>query len=122
MQHVTFQTAIAMRDAGFPQPETVEHSQSWYSCRDELFIINQKCHHTGISPGLWFACRPAFAPTAPDILRELGEAYSLTTCGPFFRVEQMRADEYFVVAYWQDTNPAEACAKAWLEKNKPVSS
>lgn len=57
-------------------------------------------------------------PPAPDILRELGEAYSLTICGPFFRVEQMKADEYFVVAYWQDENPAEACAKAWLEKNR----
>ena len=112
MQHVTAQTATALRDAGFPQPETVEHAQSWYSCRDELFIIDQKCHHTGISPGLWFACRPAFAPTATDILRELGLGYGLyvSESGNTFVCRELST-------IWTDENPAEACAKAWLAKH-----
>jgi hypothetical protein len=48
-------------------------------------------------------------------LAQLGDNYNLTICSQFFRVEQMKADEYFVINYWQSDNPAEAAALAWLE-------
>jgi len=132
---VSFETAKRLRDAGFPQPEFAT-GQIWYNLYAAASFIGRKdCDNRGNTTFFCTSLRTGttdeirlikdvaiFAATAADILRELGEAYSLTICGPFFRVEQMKADEYFVVAYWQDENPAEACAKAWLEKNKPVSS
>ena len=117
---VSFETASRLKAAGFPQPETVQEGQFWYSCivrktrERELRYINQ-FDRTGILPTEFFACYPYFAPTATDILAQLGDNYNLTICSQFFRVEQMKADEYFVINYWQSDNPAEAAALAWLE-------
>ena len=117
---VSFETAKRLFETGFPQPETVQEGQFWYSCivrktrERELRYINQ-FDRTGILPTEFFACYPYFAPTATDILAQLGDNYNLTICSQFFRVEQMKADEYFVINYWQSDNPAEAAALAWLE-------
>ncbi len=128
MQHVTLETAKALRDAGFPQPEPAP-GQVWYNHFGEFWITGSDPNNIlplfSISAGVTWGLSAKtiqttliFAPTAPDILRELGEDYNLTICGPFFRWEQMKAYEYFVFGYWQDENPAEGGAKAFLAKTK----
>jgi len=73
---VSFETAKRIFETGFPQPETVQEGQFWYSCivrktrERELRYINQ-FDRTGILPTEFFACYPYFAPTATDILAAL---------------------------------------------------
>lgn len=142
MQHVSHQTAIALRDAGFPQPEPAP-GQVWYNHFGEFWITGSDPNNIlplfSISAGVTWGLSAKtiqttliFAPAAPDILRELGDGYRL--CCLDWRswiVEKEKytsfedqAYEYVVESYpiANDENPAEVCAKAWLEKNKPVSS
>lgn len=69
MDIVSFETAKRLRDAGFPQPETVELGQFWYSA-GELWLI-QAPFRTGIHPFKWFASYPAYAPELTEMLKEL---------------------------------------------------
>lgn len=116
-------TAQRLKAAGFPQPEP-EAGQVWYEGQKAYVLgkIEQRQLHGVYLDGECFeACDinamrdDIFAPTATDILAQLGDNYNLTICSQFFRVEQMKADEYFVINYWQSDNPAEAAALAWLE-------
>lgn len=121
MQHVSHQTAIALRDAGFPQPEPAP-GQYWYDlsgeiiqvleCHtDDIMILSKGNREIWISPSA-FRRRFVFAPTAPDILRELGLGYGLyvSESGNTFVCRELST-------IWTDENPAEACAKAWLAKH-----
>ena len=108
---VSFKTASRLKDAGFPQPD-FQFGQLWMTNDERHFAFVGtaqmelfKQHYAGSI---------IFLPTATDILAQLGDNYNLTICSQFFRVEQMKADEYFVINYWQSDNPAEAAALAWL--------
>lgn len=140
--YTTTETAIALRDAGFPQP-TPEIGQYWYRAFKGHTITSMCSDVDNDGEPLYsftdtFSRAPGsfmrvfgrfsdemntmiFAPTATDILRELGSGYYLTHENTLFQCASV--DDYgHRFDYWTDKNPAEACAKAWLEKNKPVSS
>lgn len=115
---VSFETAKRIFETGFPQPETVQEGQFWYSCivrktrERELRYINQ-FDRTGILPTEFFACYPYFAPTATDILAQLPSNANISK--PFNA-------ELWLCVYgeneddWTESdNPAEAAALAWLE-------
>lgn len=116
---VSKQTAIALRNAGFPQPPSVEHGQSWYSCHDEVFYIESAFHKTGILPYQWFACYPAYAPTATEILPHFSVPHLLwyddekQWCCTHVYYSATELDEVFA-----HENPAEAVAAAWLAYNR----
>lgn len=125
---VSSPTAQRLKAAGFPQPD-IEAGQVWREERYAHIVIGEMedgfsvCFESRTGP--WIEVVETlilknleglvFAPTATDILAQLGDNYNLTICSQFFRVEQMKADEYFVINYWQSDNPAEAAALAWLE-------
>jgi hypothetical protein len=120
---VLFETAVKLRDAGFRQPEPSQ-GQIWWRGKDWFVLISYNCegsigfYNDGISGSIEalgenpFA---AFAPTAIDILQELGYNFSLSCLsdGTWFCDNQEDKTDA-----WQHENPAEACALAWLEVNK----
>ena len=125
---VSSETAIALKNSGFPQPE-FQTGQIWYFNGAVAFIsttfrlgidvaiIEGRCLSRPQERAYWKHMNTAFAPTATDILRELGEDYFLRFMAPNYRCELI--DSFFEpVDYWQSENPAEACAKAYLESKK----
>lgn len=119
--HVTEKTAQRLKDAGFPQPPAIR-GQSWYAKTDDSFIVyavNDGRFSTINEDGVRIVCADGdtdliFAPTATDILRELGRDWQL---------EYFDAKECWEVAFFfRDSssgrytaeNPAEAAALAWL--------
>ena len=114
---VTLETALRLRDAGFPQP-TPEFGQEWYNREYGLFVVGfidaPYARATIIynnRPSVFSKNIPNFsgcdfAPTATDILRELGPLFDLSCdCGEFWCRDE------------KDWNPAEAAAEAWLKLN-----
>ena len=116
---VSFETAKALKAAGFPQPETVERGQHWYSCGFKSFTITDD-FKTGIAPEKWFACYPYFAPTAIDILKEIPGCHLVYRKeGEMWQVASMALDmHYGALEYSKDANPHEAAAKAYFETKK----
>ncbi len=126
-------TARRLKELGFEQPVPAS-GQVWY-LDDEAAIV-LAVHSNGVS-----YCRGncnyfertdiflslfVYAPTAPDILRELGSGFALTIHpeaigGNCFCMQFMTAaiTTVRVHAEWQHENPAEACAEAWVAKQKP---
>ena len=115
---VTFETAVKLKAAGFQQPEP-QRGQAWYfetwrqyqDGRDQELVwdahwLRNNMHETrgGV----------VFAPTATDILRELGYDFSLSPLsdGRWFCDDQEDKSDA-----WFHESPAEACALAWLETN-----
>jgi len=142
MNILSFQTAVRLKEAGFPQP-TPAPGQFWYAKKPsggtDLFLMveGNAGRVFGVLQGKHdpFDCREIssnlysnwrqwliFAPTATDILEQLGNRYV------------MWFDESPKVQKWcvaragdsvHDTgtpflhdNPHEAAAAAWLELNK----
>lgn len=149
MQHVTFQTAVRLKKAGFSQKFNDAGLERRYYVISQTptgkirkwgqVCVNIYPHLTSYQIGSVNTESGSmlheherlrdqkiisefsfFAPTATDILRELRGDYSLCYHAPHWRCELI--DAFEPVDYWQDENPAEACAKAWLEKKKTVSS
>lgn len=128
--HVTPGTARRLRDAGFPQPEFAT-GQIWYNQFGSATFIGRKdCDNhgnttffcTSLLTGRTEEMRPIkedaiFDPTATDILKDLGLGYGLyvSESGNAFVCRDLST-------IWTDENPAEACAKAWLDRNKALSS
>lgn len=138
--HVSAETALKLKNAGFPQP-TPEAGNAWYDINGKgrpLFVhevTNSRLSFVSIgNPGA--AITPpenfnnvAFAPTATDILRELGSDYCIKADNSGFecilgsrisRNPQVWAHSSnqsvsFLLRYRHE-NPAEACAQAWLAK------
>lgn len=114
---VSKQTAIALREAGFPQPTTVMHGQVWYSCYANPLYIDSFIHKTGVPPYEWFACYPAYAPTADEILQQIPSLASL-----FFDIDTWVCQVTDPGNLWliseEDETPAEAVAAAWLTYNR----
>ena len=130
---VTAKTAQALKDSGFKQPKP-KRGQAWYSITDVCVIVTgQKSGHILVvnknGDGIVdvdtkkFMEDFIFAPTAIDILKELGSAFALTLPNKLvsdnaFCMQLMPSaiTTVRVHAEWEHENPAEACAMAWLEK------
>jgi len=109
---VSFETAKRIFETGFPQPETVQEGQFWYSCivrktrERELRYINQ-FDRTGILPTEFFACYPYFAPTATDILAALFPAEIQFQISAM-QVLQMALDPESAAAAWLEIHEKKA--------------
>lgn len=115
---VTFETAKALRDAGFPQPESVAKGQYWYSANggeDMLFSVVSFLEETTktVKKKGWI-----FAPQAHDVLEQLGWEFYLLfdQTAPQWICNQPSNE----VGIWTDKNPHEAAAKAYLQLHKPA--
>lgn len=126
--HVSSNTAIQLKQAGFPQPELAA-GQFWVDAYGREFFTVQSCPDMGGKR--WRAVQPGstvfmtinldddgwvFLPTETDILRLLPNEYFLNFADSFdFSVN--RVNEGSVIAMVSsDPNAAEACAEAWRLK------
>ena len=112
---VSRQTAIALREAGFPQPTTVMHGQVWYSCHDDPFYIDSSIHKTGVPPYEWFACYPAYAPTTNKILQQIPSASLFFDVAIWVCLITEPGSPWLIIE--ENEKPAEAVAAAWLAYN-----
>ena len=128
---VTFETAARIKAAGFPQPSP-EPGQVWYNTFGAPYLIIGV-----ITPEILFAADMdketvlsigregyTFAPGPADILRELGGQYylSIENGGAAVMCEvsddwskDIKQAVFTVRTVVFNTDPAEACALAWLE-------
>jgi len=122
MDIVSLETAVKLKEAGFPQPEPVI-GQFWYGVDEKLLVITHAVEYT---PGfvrlnglreVWTANGEAFtdgvfAPTAADILR-----HSLTISLRFsiFGAPILIFSAKTNTKRFEHEIAAEACAAAWLE-------
>jgi hypothetical protein len=122
---VTFETAVRLKEAGFPQPAP-EAGQFWYYIRfpdgtERKNVLCVLAHEYPYQDNLEalpldggeriYNSRntQVFAPAATDILRELGPLFDLSCdCGEFWCRDE------------KDWNPAEAVAEAWLKLNEKI--
>ena len=114
---VTAKTAQALKDAGFKQPP-YGMCQIWYDPNGMKWIRMMPSYWTNPENGFTVDNAnfklAAFAPTATDILRELGQDYHIGILNHVFvaGLHQFgQSDLQF------NENPAEAAALAWLEKH-----
>jgi hypothetical protein len=117
---VTFETAKRLKEAAFPQPEQILFGQHYYDDEGRLgIVISDNDDYLAVK--FWGALSTYvstefdlsgcfFAPTATDILRELGKDYELS----FFEESWFVCEDSFAPCTEHD-NPAEACALAWLK-------
>lgn len=142
IDHVTHETSQLLKNAGFPQPE-ITVGQFWYA---ELEYKGGELEHsplcivvenystrkkslrrltcekmTGEQGG-----RPhVFAPSAADILKELGKRFMLnhvvSSDTPAFVVlewAEAGISTIRIMREWIHTNSAEAAAACWLQINE----
>jgi hypothetical protein len=122
--YVTYETALRLRAAGFPQPKP-QAGQMWYDPYDVEHIVTSVDEwHVNLAPlsevvnyteefdypdfpGVW-----RFAPGPAEILRELSDHVCGNNAGRFWcgKFEEDRASFH--------ENLAEACAAEWLSINK----
>ena len=138
MDKVTPETAIALKDAGFPQPKQPKFGDFFYM-DNETLMFQREIPRKGFLSWEFLNCEPeedgfysaelaehnshtfTFAPTATDIMKKLGRGYVLwhedkPNVGWFCRLTGTFSIEAGWPFYHQ--NPAEAAAQAWLHKNK----
>lgn len=120
----TFETAHRLKAAGFPQPKPAP-GQVWISQKyntniDEygIIIAGKITFESGewnnlsvVKKGIY-----TYAPTATDILRELGLEYDL--CYDDFHEMWICYSNCHRLRVTQTLNPAEACAIAWIAQNE----
>lgn len=118
MNHVTYETAVRLKEAGFPQPAP-EAGQFWYCPYGGLYFLQDieqgfcRTRKVGTNHG-WMTNLSfwVFAPTATDILKALGF--------PFYLIYDETAAQWFLnnpdseVEIWKAGSPAEAAAQAFL--------
>lgn len=125
MDKVTIETAIALKEAGFPQPE-FKTEQFWYNAYSGITLVGIDfgegefmCH--SISSGGSKQMFPVigkgdiFAPTATDILKESKSIYLSPMQGDCWGVFVIGTKK---MVGFNAENPAEAAAEAWLSLNK----
>jgi hypothetical protein len=131
--HVTFETAILLKEAGFPQPEKStgqfwwvdEKSMGGAHYRHVLYVILQAWQGwlSGVAFPVntncgerWLDEMQVFAPTATDILNELpGYAIRYNFENETWMVFK---DEMPNPYFHAHIDPAEAAAMAWLAINE----
>lgn len=122
---VSFETAKALRDAGFLQPKP-EPGQFWYDDTKRLFVI--AAVGTTSVTGMWIERGTAFqskmnefdvfAPTATDILEHLGRHFTTSKDSEtnwIVRHHDLSENGKPICTHG---NHAEASAKMWLQVNK----
>jgi len=124
---VTRQTAIRLKNAGFPQPAPAM-GQIWFDpFGDARFVRGRGCAftlfnlNTGVVnlllDGSTFWDEAVFAPTVTDILPLLPTTYRIGAGGGDFVVWEM-VDEDTDYASVFHNNADEAAALAWLDINE----
>lgn len=115
MSAVSFETAKRLKEAGFPQPD-YEFGQLWYSEdeRQQAFVGTGQMellrqHYVG---------KMVFAPTATDILEQLGEYWTLRKRGAGNWIVAEQSHEERMVSHKIHASPHEAAALAWLNLNE----
>ena len=120
-------TARRLKELGFAQPVPAP-GQVWYTINDTKIIVTGR-------KGQTFFCATkggnslteihvshfddfADAPTASDILRELGEDWTMIVAGGGFQIYKHFQDPQYIFPIAANENPAEACAEAWEVKQK----
>ena len=110
--HVTFATAILLKDAGFQQPAPAP-GQFWYNKYEDIICWG----HTVDSWGEPYEDATTFAPTATDILRELNFHHLRPLFGHKWAIHNhYELGDSFEIC--TNENPAEAAAEAWLKLNE----
>jgi hypothetical protein len=118
---ISHSTAKQMAELGFPQPEP-KFGQVWYTqignaviCSDSYRDI-EYLHIEFCMPGAIIARDNTddmvYAPTVPDIMRELDSNMSFWAGDFGFFVSDINDDEFY------DEIAEEAAAKAWIEKQR----
>ena len=124
MTHLSNPTAAALKAANFPQPAPAP-GQFWYNLNGDLCCviyskqdwsfkiryINSPNRGGWLEEGKFIYC-----PTAEDILRELGDEWTLGT--DYEGWVCMDQTAYMPIYRYIHESAAEACAMAWLDKNK----
>lgn len=110
--YVTLETALKLKEAGFPQPIQLGQFQLCYDLR----FVDPPLYCEDSKNGYIFEDHDAFAPRVTDILPYLPNAifWLCETSGAFVvdcPVGKAREMEYHI-------NPAEAAAQMWLKRNK----
>ncbi len=118
---VSFETARALKEAGFPQPGP-EWGQFWCNQHGETRSLTISMLEKFQSDGYDLM---TFAPTATDILIYLPgkmlvpeketDSVPAKNFGIFYMDDRARDD--WETKHWH-TNPAESCAAAWLDLNQ----
>ncbi len=116
----TFETARALKEVGFPQPEP-EAGQVWYDKDGERFVcLSSTGYMVAVDGGDVFQAPDMsgliYAATATDILRELDEEYTLGYSKGF---EEWWCESDTGYAS-RNTNSAEACAEKYFEPKRPT--
>ena len=128
---VTFETAVRLKEAGFPQPQPGA-GQWWHNPDFGLFVVGIKwfadnreyrIFYPGTgksvlkSEAMFLKC--AFAPTATDILRELRDGSNIGIMGKRFLCYSSDFEHGIDHPGTPiNDNPAEAVAEAWLKLNE----
>ena len=99
---VSPETAIKMRDAGFPQPD-FKFGQLWTTKDGRSWAFVGSKNFESIRAHSWGHCL-VFVPTVTDIMRELPQGLPL-----------QYQDARFIIAGHKHNIAAEAAALAWLE-------
>jgi len=114
MQVVSFETAKRLKKAGFPQPEIMEFGLAFW-------VKNYTDHILALTDydniGIKMRENYSFAPSATDILKELGGQADLRFSRNGWTVSIFQ-NQYHSDSFNSVDNPAEACAAAWLAKNE----
>lgn len=135
MDITIYETANRLKEAGFPQPDFAT-GQLWYNASGALSFIGKK--EPGDDGKTYFFCTSVdtartermipikdgafYAPTATDILRELGPGH----CVGLYNVSPhtfASAEIKWLCVFpnqreYSGINPAEAAARAWLSINE----
>ena len=131
---VSYKTAVALKEAGFPQPKPQTGQFWWHKhpsraktldfVQDVEIIEKNECFYTiwvgdEDTGGNFYTCNDhnlIFAPQAHDILEQMGWEYYL--------LFEQTGQQWFCnkpndeTGIWCDKNPHEAAAKAYLfQKN-----
>ena len=127
---VSFETAKRLEAARFPELGWKEGIAIYSSTGDKYLIGEDVGSGYSIVDG-WTVCSPEtiegtdiFAPSATDILNHLRGNYRLSCSNSGWwcdRAEELPdlADGFRIVECFNDKNPAEACAAAWLSTHEP---
>lgn len=114
---VSFETALRLKEAGFPQPEP-HYRQVWYDERGEDLLFEVSAEY--------------FAPTATNILRQIRQELDAATSNAHYWVNLSPMGTIWEVVIrlsggcaahgFTHENPAEAAALAyeWVKKQKNI--
>ena len=121
---VTPETARKLKEAGFKKSRA-EKGETWYAFENRPYFIFEQTDQfvmgiyldgdfqTAALPAKFVVEKYVFAPTATDILPELGDHWTID----FWALSDEWVCRHDNGARYYNENPAEAAALAWLEKH-----